>query len=231
MNFEVYCDESGLEALTNKEAHRYVAIGGIWIEASKRPELKEGLLGIKSKYNIHGEFKWNKLSPAYYDFYKDIVDYFFTSDYIRFRVIVVEAEKTDEVVFHNSDRELEFYKFYYQLLHHWIFDYNSYDIFVDLKKNRNKGRLNELCLILNRANLFSKINRVQGLPSEQSLGIQLADLLTGLVNAKFNNEITSTSKLDLIKHVEKAFLKKAIGHTPKFEEKFNVFEINLGGGW
>jgi hypothetical protein len=31
MKFEIYCDESGLEALTRKDAHRYMAIGGIWL--------------------------------------------------------------------------------------------------------------------------------------------------------------------------------------------------------
>ncbi|PIF61152.1 hypothetical protein CLV00_0710 [Flavobacterium sp. 11] len=28
MDFEIYCDESGLEALTEKTAHKYMAIGG-----------------------------------------------------------------------------------------------------------------------------------------------------------------------------------------------------------
>ncbi len=174
MDFEVYCDESGLEALTNKEAHLYTAIGGIWIKASDRNRLKNDLSATKSKHKINGEFKWNKVSPAYELFYKEVIDYFFSSDFIRFRVI-------------------------YQLLHHWIFDFNSYNIFVDLKKNRNKGRLNELFKILNNANLFSVIHQVQGLPSEQSLGIQLADLLTGLVAAKFNKEITGKTKTNSFK--------------------------------
>jgi hypothetical protein len=231
MDFEVYCDESGLEALTNKKAHLYTAIGGIWINASDRNRLKNDLSAVKSKHKINGEFKWNKVSPAYELFYKEVIDYFFASDYIRFRVILIEADKTDDIRFHKGDKELEFYKFYYQLLHHWIFDFNSYNIFVDLKKNRNKGRLNELCKILNNANLSSVIHQVQGLPSEQSLGIQLADLLTGLVAAKFNKEVTGTAKTNLIQHVERFHLKKEIAHTPKCEEKMNVFVINLSGGW
>jgi len=44
MDFEVYCDESGLEALTNKKAHLYTAIGGIWINASDRNRLKKKTL-------------------------------------------------------------------------------------------------------------------------------------------------------------------------------------------
>ena len=72
MDFEVYCDESGLEALSNKTAHKYTAIGGIWICADKRKALKEGLLNLKKKYGLNGEFKWNKVSPMSYAFYKEV---------------------------------------------------------------------------------------------------------------------------------------------------------------
>lgn len=231
MDFEVYCDESGLEALTRKDAHLFTGIGGIWIPAEHRATLKQGITSIKEKYNIKGELKWQKFSPAYYELYKEIIDFFFLSGYIRFRVVLIEAAKIDHIKFNNEDAELGFYKFYYQLLHHWIFDFNKYDIFLDLKINRNKGRLKELKKVLDNANLTSDIKQVQGLPSEQSLGIQLADILTGLVVARFNNELTSKSKLSLIQYIEDKYLGKPIAATPKWEEKLNVFRMNLKGGW
>lgn len=231
MNLEIYCDESCLEAFFNKNAHKYIAIGGIWLPAEKRDELKENVLKIKTKFNIKGEFKWNKLSPKYLEFYKALVDYFFASEYLRFRVIIIESDKVDNIHFNNADNELSFYKFYYQLIHHWILDLNTYSIFLDYKVNRNKGRLSELKRVLSNANLTSKIENVQGLPSEQSVGIQLADVLTGIVSSKFNNMVSSQAKIDLIKHIEKVYLNKTISHTPKSEEKFNVFQINLQGGW
>lgn len=231
MDFEVYSDESCLEAFFDKSAHKYIAIGGIWLPAEERNELKKNIQRIKTEFNIHGEFKWNKLSPIYFDFYKALVDYFFAADYLRFRVIVIESEKVDNIYFNNADNELSFYKFYYQLIHHWILDLNTYNIFLDYKVNRNKGRLKELQKILINANLNSKIENVQGLHSEQSVGIQLADLLTGIVSSKFNNINTSSAKLKLIQHIESVYLKKYIAHTSKREEKFNVFQINLSGGW
>lgn len=54
MNFEVYCDESGLEALTRKDAHRFTAIGGIWIPSENRIILKQGIALIKANHNIKG---------------------------------------------------------------------------------------------------------------------------------------------------------------------------------
>lgn len=232
MNFEVYCDESGLEALSRKEEHLYSAIGGIWLPEANREDLKNGIKAIKKKFGIQGELKWQKLSPAYFELYKDIIDFYFQTDYIRFRVILIESSKVDHIRFNNTDAELGFYKFYYQLLHHWIFDFNDYNIFVDLKVNRDKNRLKELRNVLDLSNLTSDISQVQGLPSEQSLGIQLADVLTGLVAAKFNNEIKKGSAKDaLINHIEQNIINKPIAPTPKWEEKFNVFKINLQGGW
>ena len=230
MDFEVYCDESCLEALAKKEQHLFMGIGSVWMPAELRETFKSEMIRIKSEYNVFGEVKWQKVSPKYLDMYKEIIDFFFNSKYLRFRVILVESDKVDHVKFNNSDAELGFYKFYYQLLKSWIWDFNNYAVFVDLKENRNKGRLNDLEGILDMANLFSDVTRVQGLPSEQSLGIQMADVLTGLVTAKFNNKTTSESKKSLIDYVEQ-YLGGEISHTYKSEEKFNVFKINLRGGW
>ncbi len=49
MNFEVYCDESGLEALTHREAHKFTAIGGIWIPSDFRSTTQTIVIGDQSK--------------------------------------------------------------------------------------------------------------------------------------------------------------------------------------
>ncbi|MBL0882117.1 MAG: DUF3800 domain-containing protein [Chitinophagaceae bacterium] len=231
MNFEVYCDESSIEALSMPVAHKYTAIGGIWLPKDFRSIMKKELREIRDRHNVKGEIKWNKVSKKHLTLYKEIIDYFFQTEQLRFRVIIIEAEKVNHIKFNASVSELGFYKFYYQLLHHWIYDFNCYEIFVDLKTNRAKGRLNDLKTILNNANLTSQIRFVQGLPSEQSQGIQIADFLTGLVNAKFNQEITSEVKIYLQDYVERTYLGKQISPTHKWEEKFNIFKINLQGGW
>ena len=59
MNFEVYCDESCLEAISKKDEHLFTGIGGIWIPAEIRPIFKQQVSDIKNKYNIKGELKWN----------------------------------------------------------------------------------------------------------------------------------------------------------------------------
>lgn len=72
---------------------------------------------------------------------------------------------------------------------------------------------------------------IQSLPSKEVVLLQMVDLLTGAVNTKFNDSIKKNrAKLELIKYIEKK-LKHHIVPTSKSEEKFNVFKINLQGGW
>jgi hypothetical protein len=134
------------------------------------------------------------------------------------------------VRFHQDDGELSFYKFYYQLLHHWILDYNEYAIFIDHKINKDHNRITKLSEVLNNANLFSSIINVQAIHSQESLGIQLADFLTGCINGKFNDRLNSNAKLNILREIEQ-HLHLPIRQTNKAEEKFNIFRINLQGGW
>jgi len=231
MNLEIYCDESSIEALSDKTSHKYIAIGGIWIPADYRTELKDKINEIKRRYNVLGELKWNKVSPKFENLYCDLVDYFFSAtSRIRFRVILISAEKVDNDYFNSSSAELGFYKFYYQLIKHWIYDGNQYNIFLDHKSNSNRNRIKELKSFLERSNYNARILQAQALHSHESVGIQLADVLTGAVAAKFNNVIVSDAKKAVVRQIE-YHIKGEIKPTRRTEGKFNVFDINLRKRW
>lgn len=229
MNFEVYCDESAQELFHNRPSgEHYVLIGGIWIKSENREAYKNSIKELRERYNLHGEFKWKRVSPSKIDFYIEIVKWFFKSD-IRFRTIVLRADELNAIKFHNQDNELMFYKFYYQLLHHWILDFNHYSIFVDTRTNRLHNRLKTLQECLNNSNLTSTVS-IQALPSNELDLIQVADLLIGAVGYKFHKRNTSEAKLEVIDVITK-LLGREIFPTPKREEKFNVFRFRSGGGW
>lgn len=57
---------------------------------------------------------------------------------------MVDSEKIDMELFHESDSELGFYKFYYQLLIKWIDGNTSYRIYLDDKANKQNSRLSDL---------------------------------------------------------------------------------------
>lgn len=229
MKYEAYCDESCLEAIFDKSAHRYAAIGSVWIPEEMREEIKSCIKQIKSKYNVFGELKWNKVTPKYLDMYKEVVDVFFNIYKIRFRAIIIDSKVIDNERYNQSSGELGFYKFYYQLLNKWLYPDNEYSIFLDYKVNGNRHRLQELHRILNHA-VMATVNNVQALPSHDSVLIQMADILTGVVSAKFNDEVTSAAKLELIAYVE-SYLEHEIKETRPKENKLNIFNINLRRGW
>lgn len=233
MKFEVYCDEALPDLFTSKKPRgQYLMIGALWLPASLRDEAKGKIAALRARHNVHGEMKWRKISPSRLAFYEEIIDLFFGygSD-LRFRCIAVDHAKINMEAFHDNDGELGFYKFYYQLLHHWILDFNEYVFYCDLKSNRSPTRLAELRRVLTNANINSTIADVQPLPSGQLVLMQLCDILLGAASSRLNAEgPASPAKRAIVERIE-ARLGRKLGPTWKGEEKFNIFKINLQGGW
>jgi len=117
------------------------------------------------------------------------------------------------------------------MLHHWILDFNEYAVFCDFKSNRVGTRLSELRRCLMSANLSSDIINVQATRSNESVLIQMVDVLTGIASTRLNNSLNDGgAKEQLVSHIEQALGRK-IAATFRTEQKFNVFEIDLAGGW
>jgi hypothetical protein len=233
MKFEVYCDESRPDLLSSRNPQaQYMVIGSLWLKSDDRGKFKTAIHQMRDKHKVGGEFKWQKVTPSRLDFYKELMDWFFDQgEDLRFRSIVVEHEKVNLVHYHENDQELGFYKFYYQMLHHWIMDFNEYSVFCDFKSNRRRDRLHVLDRCLSYSNLSSSITNVQAIRSKESILIQLTDLLTGIVAARMNNCLnTNTAKCNLVTHLENK-LSHQVKHTVRSEQKFNVFVIDLHGGW
>jgi len=234
VQFEVYCDESRQELFkTRPSGEYYVLIGGLWIPAERRPDFKAAIRSLREKHDVKGEFKWNRVSPSRLPFYRALVRLFFDQEDMRFRVIVLPLENLDSVTVHapehEPDCELMFYKFYYQLLHHWILDQNVYRVFVDVRTNRAGNRVQVLQRCLGYSNLLSTVS-VQALPSDELDLMQLADVLIGAVGYKFHKLDTSKAKLAVVQEIEQ-LLGRPIHGTGPGEEKFNVFHFRGSGGW
>lgn len=234
LKIEVYCDESRPDLLSslNPQAS-YMVIGSLWLRTEYRNTFKEAIHNLRDRYKIGGEFKWQKISPSRLFFYKDLIDWFFgQGENLCFRCIAVDRQKINLLHFHENDQELGFYKFYYQLLHHWINDYNEYVIFCDFKSNRRRDKLHVLQQCLARSNLSSEVVNVQAVRSRESVLIQLVDVLTGTAAARLNGTTESGgAKEIIIAHLEKYLPGGQITHTSRSEKKFNVFVIDLQGDW
>lgn len=233
MKFEVYCDESYPDLLSSRKSKaRYMLIGSLWLKAQDREGFKQELHALRDEHKIGGEFKWQKVSPSRVAFYKDLMTWFCSQTAnLRFRCIAVAQSAVNLVRYHDNDHELGFYKFYYQLLHHWIADFNEYAIFCDFKTNRHRDRLHVLKRCLNASNLSATITGVQAIRSKESVLIQLTDVLTGAASARLNASLEQDSAKSEIVNCLESTLGRKIEHTLKAEQKFNVFVIDLQGGW
>jgi hypothetical protein len=233
MQFDVYCDEVRPDLFSSKNPPvGYLMIGSLWSHREDRPSLKAAIHELRNRHKVGGEFKWQKVSPSRLAFYKDLIALFFSEgDRLRFRCIAVNHTKVDLVKYHNSDQELGFYKFYYQLLHHWIDDFNNYAVFCDYKVNWDMTRLLALKRCLCAANLSAKVESVQAVPSEESVLIQFADVLTGAASARINKTLNPNSAKSALVALLESRLERPIAPTRKNAQKFNLFEIDLGGGW
>ena len=99
----------------------------------------------------------------------------------------------------------------------------------DRKEYKLSGQLIRASIELERilqSGAWGIVEQAQSLPSDESLLIQLADVLTGAVAAAYNKEIKSQSKTNI-----KALIDYHIGHSIRAtfpsETKFNVFKIKL----
>jgi hypothetical protein len=233
MDIEVYCDESYPDLFSSQKPKvQYLIIGGLWLRKSDRANYKTEIHNLRNTHKIGGEFKWAKVSPSKIGFYKDIITWFCDKgSNLRFRCIAVDHSQVDLIKFHESDQELGFYKFYYQMLKHWIHDFNSYSIFCDCKSIRKADRLHVLSRCLSYTNLSAEIANIQSIQSSESVLLQVADLLVGIASARMNKTLRATGvKAEIVVHLEN-LLGRKIESTALAEKKFNIFKINLSGGW
>ncbi len=233
MNIDVYCDEAYPDLLSSEDRQaKYLFIGSLWLRSEDREAYKAAIHALRDKHRVGGEFKWNKVSPSRLKFYRELLTWFVAQgEELRFRSIAIDSGQVDLLRYHENDQELGFYKFYYQVLNHWIHDCNEYRIFCDFKSNRRRDRLHVLKRCLDYANLSATIASVQAVRSDESVLIQLADLLVGISSAKLNKKLVpGSAKAELVEHLEK-LLGRSIAPTGLCERKFNLFRINFGGVW
>ena len=112
-----------------------------------------------------------------------------------------------------------------------ILDFNEYSFFLDFKKNRRRDRLHVLRDCLDSSNLSSSVRSVQATESSQSVLIQMVDVLTGCASRRINATSQGSTAKDKVLQVIESRLGKKIAPTSRSENKFNIFRINLSGGW
>ena len=221
--FNIYCDESSIDNPSSK----MMVIGALFIERGLVPEVRKKIKELREKHGVNGELKWVKTSSKVLPFYEELFTYLFSFDgsKITFRCIVVDKSQVNYEKYHKQDKELAFYKFYYQLLKRRLKD-DRYYIFLDFRPSKNKNSVRRLGEFLK---LFSKgIEHIQAYNSNENVLIQVADILTGAVSFARNTPNGSAAKQELGKIIGKVIGKENLSFkSPFWEDKFNIFCIDL----
>jgi hypothetical protein len=97
MEYNIYCDES---CHLEKDPHKSMVLGAIWCAKQDRKELFTRIKEIKLDHNLNAKFeiKWNKVSLAKLDFYRDIINFFFDTDKLNFRALVILDDRKDYIL-------------------------------------------------------------------------------------------------------------------------------------
>ncbi len=217
--YNFYCDES---SHLQNDGHPYMLIAYVSSAYNQLTQHKEHLKMLKAKHKIKGELKWSNVSAGKYQYYADLIDYFFSTD-LNFRSVIVKKSKIDEKRPDFTYNDF-YFRMYYQLLHHKINLEYTYNIYLDIKDTQSSKKLVKLKDIL-RWN--ASIRSFQFIRSYESSLMQLTDLIMGAINYKLRDENKVIAKNKLIEKIESHCKVSITKSTPKNADKFNLFFIDL----
>lgn len=239
--WHVYCDES------RQTQDRFMVFGGIVIPVANVEPLNQAMSLWREAHKMHAELKWKKVSNQKFAEYKALVDLFFSlagSGSLAFKSVVFDTSQIDYKQYHKGDRELGFYKFFYQFLLHNFGPYATSDedrMLVFFDERHTKYKLSTLYTVLNRG-IRKKYGRkadvvrsLQVLRSHDCEIMQVADVLMGAVGYQ-NNDChlrlgAKRAKIELAEYIaQKANLLSLKQNTPYRMRHFGIWLFQFGAG-
>jgi hypothetical protein len=240
MIYHVYCDES------RQVRDRFMVLGGIIIPSGNVAGFDKSMQKFRAEQNMHAELKWTKVSKQKIDQYRRFIDYFFAqnnADKLHFHALMIDNHKVNHAKFNQGDKELGFYKFYYQLLlncfgRRYCAGAAQHKIHVYLDYRNSRYSLEELKTILNAGIrkrwgvTTSPFRAIEPRDSKKSEIIQLNDIVLGAIGFQKNGyeliEGSNPAKQNLMTYIaEQAGLKNLKDGTPISQRRFTLWNFQL----
>ena len=217
--FNIYCDES---CHLENDHKAFMLLGYVSSAYNQVKRHTERINDLKKKHNFYGEIKWSNVASSQFQFYKELVDYFFDTE-LRFRTVIVNKNKINTGAF-NQDYDTFYYKMYYYLLNHNIKSNFTYNVYIDIKDSLSACKVEKLKEILNTK--YGVFRNIQNIRSHESTMLQLADFLMGAISYNLNDTdkkvIAKRQIIDRIKHHTTQSL-----DATSYSNSFNMFFIEL----
>lgn len=225
MEYNIYCDES---CHLENDSQKAMVLGAIWCPKDKIIKINNRINQIKEKYDLskYFEIKWTKISPSKFEFYEEILNYFFDNEDLHFRALIIPDKSMLDHKAHVQNHETWYYKMYFDLLKIILNPEDQYNIYVDIKDTKSALKIAQLHEVLsNNIYDFSRsiVNKIQTVRSHEIKIIQLTDFLIGAISYFYRKLNTSESKLKIIGEIKKLSGYSLESSTLLRENKFNIF--------
>lgn len=224
MTTVIYCDES---CHLEHDESKVMGLGAIWLPKSNARQLALQLRDIKRRHKAAGELKWTKVSTSRIDFYREVVDWFFTQDGLNFRSLVVpDKSKLDHGKFNSGGHDEFYYKMYFSLLNKILSPTEQHEIYIDIKDTRSRFKVQKLRDVLcNNVYDFTgqMVSRIQHVRSHELELMQVCDLLLGALVYRQRGLTSSEAKSTVVERIEHHRGRSLLYSSPLSNQKFNVF--------
>lgn len=226
MKFELFVDES---CHLEHDRASVMCIGYVKVPGLAYHELRQNLIQIKHKHNLHKELKWSKFSKVKLPLYKELVDFFFMNP-MEFRCVMVKyKERLNHEDFNQGSHDNFYYKMTYYLLRPNPLG-SEYRVFLDIKDTKGKEKLRKIKEVFDsKHHGNSPFIHFQHLRSHENEFFQLTDLFIGAITYKArlmnqdNSLLKNQYKLEFIKYLEEKSGFSLDETVPPWETKFNIF--------
>lgn len=228
----LYCDES---CHLPSDGEKIMVLGGIWCSKNQVRKINEDIREIKKRHGISTEMKWVKISEAKKKAYLDLINYFFDSEFLNFRVLVVDNKKHLNHELYAQTHDEWYYKMYFDAIK-LVLDLGSpckFNIYLDIKDTKSKSKITKLTEVLsNDMHDFShsRINNMQVIRSHEVEIMQIVDVLIGAVAYVSRGLNKVSAKQEVIDLIRKRSGYALVYSTTYGEKKFNIFHLHLREG-
>lgn len=217
--YNIYCDES---CHLENDHKRFMFLGAITSAYNQVRFHTNNIKEIKEKHNFYAEIKWSNVSRSKFNFYIDLLEYFFNTD-LTFRTVGIDKSKIRNDDFGQTYDDF-YYKMYYMLLNHKVDTFATYNVYLDIKDTLSAYKVHKLKDILNTK--YEVFRNIQNIRSHESLLMQLTDFIMGAISYKNNvEEKNNITKVHLVRKIEQ--LSKERTDCTNYSEKMNLFFIEL----
>ncbi len=238
--YNIICDES------RQTQDRYMVIGGIIINSLNRKSFEDTMQKYRKETNMWSELKWAKVSNQKFDEYLKFVEYFHSmnnTNLLHFHCIIIDNHKINHKKFSKGDKEIGFYKFYYQLLLHcfasnYCNNKTKSRLILQLDRRGTKYSLSELKTILNNGVKkdygidYSPFRSIEPVDSKKSEIMQINDIIIGAIGFQKNGyHLIANSRWSKIEIAN--FIAEQIGQddltidTPTSNKRFTIWNFRL----